>query len=139
MANPESRRHGIIRSDFPGGWKTDTVNASTGEGLTARQKEAKDYLKKLLNWRKSSPVIHNGKVVHYVPENGVYVYFRSKNKKKLMVVLNKNEEEQKLGIERFSEMLKGISKGKDVISDRVLNLNEALYVPAKTALILELD
>jgi glycosidase len=139
MANPESRRHGIIRSDFPGGWKTDAVNAFTGEGLNSRQKEAKDYLKKLLNWRKSSPVIHNGKVGHYVPENGVYVYFRYKNKKKVMVVLNKKEEDQQLPIERFSEMLEGISKGKDVISGRIFNLNESLYVPAKTALILELD
>jgi glycosidase len=110
-----------------------------GKGLTTRQKEAKDYLKKLLNWRKSSPIIHNGKLVHYVPENGVYVYFRYKNKKKVMVILNKKEEGQQLSIERFSEMLEGISKGKDVISDRILNLNESLYVPAKTALILELD
>jgi glycosidase len=139
MANPESRRHGIIRSDFPGGWKTDTVNAFKSEGLTARQQEAKGYLKKLLNWRKNSSVIHNGKLVHYVPENGIYVYFRYKNKKKVMVILNKKEEGQQLDIKRFNEMLEGISKGKDVISDRILNLNEALYVPSKTALILELD
>jgi len=139
MANPKSKIHGIIRSDFPGGWKTDTVNAVTGEGLTTRQQEAKDYLKKLLNWRQNSPVIHNGKVTHYAPENGIYVYFRYTNKKKVMVVLNKNEEGQQLDLERFSEMLEGISKGKDVISNRIHNLNESLFVLAKTALILELD
>ena len=28
--------HGLIRTDFPGGWQGDTVNAFTGESLTDR-------------------------------------------------------------------------------------------------------
>jgi glycosidase len=28
---------GLIRSDFPGGWKEDSVNAFTGKGLTVAQ------------------------------------------------------------------------------------------------------
>ncbi|MEM6768556.1 MAG: alpha-amylase family glycosyl hydrolase, partial [Bacteroidota bacterium] len=50
--------HGIVRSDFPGGWDGDKVNAFTGEGLTKKQKEAQAMFKKLLNWRKGAEVIH---------------------------------------------------------------------------------
>ena len=35
----------MIRSDFPGGWEGDAVNAFTGEGLTAQQKEAQEYIR----------------------------------------------------------------------------------------------
>ena len=31
------KNDGLIRSDFPGGWKEDSVNAFTGNGLTAAQ------------------------------------------------------------------------------------------------------
>ncbi len=40
--------HGLIRTDFPGGWKGDTVNAFTGEGLTDDQKDMQYFMKKVL-------------------------------------------------------------------------------------------
>ena len=46
--------HGLIRTDFPGGWSGDQVNAFTGEGLTKDQKDMQSFLKTLLNYRKSS-------------------------------------------------------------------------------------
>ena len=52
--------HGLIRSDFPGGWEGDEVNAVSGEGLTARQAEMQNYLKLILNYRKDSKAIHQG-------------------------------------------------------------------------------
>ncbi|MFP4096711.1 MAG: alpha-amylase family glycosyl hydrolase [Cyclobacteriaceae bacterium] len=52
--------HGVIRTDFPGGWEGDAVNAFSGEGLTAPQQEAQIVVSKLFNWRKEQPVIHRG-------------------------------------------------------------------------------
>jgi hypothetical protein len=49
MSNKGTESHGIIRSDFPGGWKDDDVNAFTGTGLTGQQKEAQQFIKKLAN------------------------------------------------------------------------------------------
>ena len=43
--------HGLIRTDFPGGWKGDKVNAFTGKGLTDAEKDMQLYVKKLLNYR----------------------------------------------------------------------------------------
>ena len=57
--------HGVIRSDFPGGWAGDKVNGFTGEGLDNKQKEAMAYMKELLNWRKQAVVVHKGKLMHF--------------------------------------------------------------------------
>jgi len=138
MANPGQGDHGLIRSDFPGGWKGDKVNAFTGKGLSAQQKEAKDYMKKLLQYRKSSSVIHSGKLTHFAPQDGMYVYFRHNDQGKVMVVLNKSENEQDLELDRFQEMLKGVGSGKDVLGNKTINLRDKLKVPARSPLILEL-
>jgi len=130
--------HGIIRTDFPGGWAGDAVNAFTGEGLSADQREAMDFVKKVLNWRKTATVVHEGELTHFMPQNGVYVYFRYNADEKLMVVLNQNEEAQTLELDRFAEMLHSVSGGKDVISGKSYELKEKLTVPAETPMVLEL-
>ncbi len=68
--------HGVIRSDFPGGWEGDNVDAFKKIGLTTSQLDAQKFTKELLNWRKGATAIHNGSLKHFVPEDGVYVYFR---------------------------------------------------------------
>jgi glycosidase len=122
MTNPGTTDHGIIRSDFPGGWSGDQVDAVSGEGLTVQQKAAKDFLKKVLQWRKEAAVIHYGKLLHFVPEDKVYVYFRYDEAQKYMVILNKNKEAYNLKLARFKEILEGARQGKDVISGASLNL-----------------
>ncbi|MFN7117908.1 MAG: glycoside hydrolase family 13 protein [Saprospiraceae bacterium] len=139
MTSPVERNDGLIRSDFPGGWQGDATNAFTEAGLTAQQKEAKAFIKKLANWRKNATVIHTGKFKHYIPENGVYVYFRYNNNQNVMVVLNKSEKAQTLDLGRFAESLSGYSKGKDVISDKNITLDKTLSVPAKTPMVLVLE
>ncbi|GGZ80105.1 glycoside hydrolase family 13 protein [Algibacter mikhailovii] len=100
--------HGLIRSDFPGGWEGDEVNAFTGEGLMDAQKDMQLYLKKLLNYRKNSQAIHKGKTVHFVPENGIYVLFRIFGDETVVCILNKNEDDFLLDLTRFAEIeLKG--------------------------------
>ena len=59
MSNPDNADHGVIRSDFPGGWAGDKVNAFTGQGLGDVQHRVHQFLTKLLNWRKNAPAIHN--------------------------------------------------------------------------------
>lgn len=126
--------HGLIRSDFPGGWAGDTVNAFTGKGLTAAQKEMQSYLKKLLNWRKTASVIHHGKLMHFVPENNIYVFFRyNETGDKVMVVLNNNESSLDLDLTRFEEMLSGHTSARDVMtSKRQLLQGNVLKLDGKT-------
>jgi glycosidase len=85
-----------IRQDFPGGWKEDTKNAFTKEGRSDFQENYFQFTKKLLNWRKNNSIIHEGKLVQFLPENNVYVYFRVKGKEKVMVVINNSDKEEKI-------------------------------------------
>ena len=130
--------HGVIRSDFPGGWKGDTVNAFTGKGLTEQQKQAQEYLKSLLLWRQGSSAVHTGKLVHFLPENGTYTYFRFNDSETVMVILNKNEQSVSLELDRFAEVITGKRSAKDALTGQAYDLSRStIDVPAKTSLILE--
>ena len=61
-------------------------------------------MKTLLNWRKTKSCLHDGKLIHYAPEKGTYVYFRINDKEKVMVAFNKNDEEVSLDGSRFAEV-----------------------------------
>ncbi len=131
--------HGELRSDFPGGWDGDTVNAFTGEGLTEEQREAQQLVRTLLNWRKSNPTIHHGDFMHFAPIKNVYVYFRYDDDNTIMVVLNRDEESVTLETGRFAERIGDLTHGTDVVSGKRFNIEEPLVLAPRTALILELE
>jgi glycosidase len=113
--------HGLIRTDFPGGWQGDKVNAFTGEGLTLAQKDMQLFVKKLLNYRKDSKAIIEGKTIHFVPENRVYVLFRVLENETVAVILNKNKKLVKLNLERFDELgLNGRNLKNIITSEKVV-------------------
>ena len=138
MSNPGTEDHGIIRSDFPGGWPGDERNARTGAGLSEQQKAAQAFLKRLLHWRRDQEVIHSGQLTHFVPKDGTYVYFRHDDEAGVMVVLNKNPETHELALARFSERLEDYSEARDVISGETLPLGDTLTLEPRSVRILEL-
>ena len=135
----KGRDDASYRRDFPGGWAGDAVNAFTGAGLSPSQAAAQAYLKKLLNWRKTAAVIHHGRTMQFGPEHNVYVYFRYNDSKKVMVVMNKNKADTPLALARFAEMLNGVHAGVDVATGVRYALDGSVTLPARTALILELQ
>lgn len=138
MKNPGTVDHGVIRSDFPGGWKKDKINAMSGKGLTEQQKSAQIFIKQLLQWRKTATAVHTGRLTHFLPKDGMYVYFRYNDSQQVMVILNKNETNTTLDLKRFDEILKGKTTGKDIITSKNYTLTNSIEVPANAALILEL-
>ncbi|MGH1434060.1 MAG: glycoside hydrolase family 13 protein [Lewinella sp.] len=139
MSNAPAGDHGDIRSDFPGGWAGDPINAFTGNGLTSAQAAAQDFTKTLLRWRKSAEAVHYGKMTHFLPEDGTYVYFRYNDEQKVMVAFNKNNEGTSLDLERFAEILEGVTIGKDILTGTPHVLDKQLQIPARGVMILELD
>lgn len=128
-----------IRQDFPGGWKEDSKNAFTKEGRSDFQENYFQYTKKLLNWRKNNSVVHDGKLIQYLPENNVYVYFRVKGKEMVMVVINNSDKTETLSKERYAEQLNGYSQANEIMMNMQVNLVQAEWkIPAKTAYIFEL-
>ena len=138
-SNDNPRSHDVIRSEFPGGWKDHKVSALTGMGLTSDQIEFQNFFKRLLNWRKNNKVIHEGKFIHFTPKEQVeiYSYFRILGDKIVWTIFNRKEETQTIKLDKHQEVLKGKSKGYDVINDKTIDLSNLIISP-KSALIIEI-
>ena len=76
-------------------------------------------------------------MMQFIPEDGVYVYFRYDNLKTVMVVYNSAEKDQTITTDRFAERINGTLKARNVITDDAVELSK-LTIPAKATLILEL-
>lgn len=129
---------GNIRLDVPGGWPGDTQNWFVREGRSGLQNEAWDYLRNLLKWRKDNKIISEGSMIHFQPQQGVYVYERNLDNKSVIVFMNGASQDVTLPLQRYAEILCGKNTGKDVISKRTVSLNEQLTLKAKEVLILEM-
>jgi len=129
----EHHGHGIMRSPFPGGWPCDTVSAFTPQGRTPEQNKVVDLMRQLLNFRKNNPVLHFGKLLHFVPENNVYVYFRYDDRDRIMVVMNNNEQPVDLSMNRFKEGFKNAKEAQNLISGEVTTSFDNWKIPAKSA------
>lgn len=137
MRGDKNKGDADIRRDFPGGWKGDVQNAFVSR--TPEQNEFFDYTQKLLNWRKSKDVIHNGKTKNFSPERNVYVYFRYNDEEKVMVVINSSDKEQTIEMNRFQEMVPSSFIAKDVMKDAEVQIKDLLTIPAKSSLVLEIN
>ncbi len=136
--SPFPNDHGYIRSDFPGGWDGDQVNAFKGIGLSPDQAEMQTFVKKLLQYRKNNLAINQGKVLHYAPVDDVYVYFRYHKDQIVMVVLNKNEKDYNLDTGRFREIIGKKTTAKNVMDDQQHNLTQPITVSKKSATVFEI-
>ncbi len=128
--------HGLIRTDFPGGWKGDKVNAFTGTGLNLDQKEMQSYLKTLLNFRKNSSAIHKGKTIHFAPDKGIYVLFRTGEDEIIAHVINKNDNPISIDLKKFSEIGLEGKKLKNVITNEEFIWKDTLQIYSKGSTIL---
>jgi hypothetical protein len=97
-----------------------------------------DYARTLLQWRRTAPAMRDGKLTHFVPFEGVYVYFRHNDAQKVMVILNNNDEARIVETQRFHEVLGNATRGVDVITKQAHDVTRRVEVPARSATILEL-
>lgn len=138
MTSPRERDDGAVRADMPGGWAGDKHNAFTGKGLVKAQLDTQRYLKRLLTWRKTASVIHTGKLQHFAPLDGIYVYFRYNEEKMVMVILNKNTQQKTLELVRFEDFLKGKQSGVNVITRQKVDLTGVLTLAGRSSSIIEI-
>ncbi len=139
MTGDGGASHGAIRQNYPGGWPGDEIDAFTPEGRTEVQNEVFDYLSQVMNYRKTSEVLHHGNTLHFLPQNEIYVYFRYLDDQAIMVMMNNNaDKDTEVNMSRFSEILKNFTGGTEVISGQTYKGLTSISVPAKSALIIEL-
>jgi neopullulanase len=138
MKNFKDPTDAEVRKDFPGGWPGDAQNKFDASGRTAEENEAFNYVKTLANFRKNSSAIKNGKTMQFVPENGVYVYFRYTSTQTVMCIVNSNETPATIDLSRFAERMNGFTKALDAATGATFNLEPTLTLGEKYVLVLEL-
>ena len=129
-----------LRADFPGGWAEDGRNAFTPEGRTAYENECWDFASKLLNWRRTSGPVANGKLIHYTPDNATqcYVYARTDGRNTVLVILNGSDKEQSVPMERFREVIGNYTVGRDAVSGEVVDVTRPVKIAPRGVYVLDL-
>ena len=142
IAMPNSERtggDGYKRTDMPGGWPGDPRDAFTEAGRTETEQAAFAFTRALATWRKTADVVHHGRLTQFIPRDDVYVYFRWDDDDTVMVVLNAADEPRTLALDRFAERILDHTTGRDVVTGETVRLGDTLEVPARAAMVLELE
>jgi len=134
FSNPD----GKVRMDFPGGWPGDKHNKFTAAGRSKEENEVFNYIRTLARFRKGSSALQTGKLMQYIPQSGIYVYFRYDAKQSVMVVYNSNEKEATANTDRYDERMNGYHSAVNVITGSHIGNLKQLNIPAKGILVLEL-
>ena len=78
-------------------------------------------------------------MLHFVPGENIYVYFRYDNKQKIMVILRLNKKNQIIDLSRFKEILPETFSAFHIISGKKLEVANFLLVPANKSMIMEIN
>lgn len=133
-ANPD----GKVRLDFPGGWEGDAKDAFTGRGLSKDEASVQQLVKTLGRYRHRSSALKTGRLMQYVPKDGLYVYFRYDASQTIMCVMNTGEALAKIDYGNYSERTAGFSTAVDVVSGKAYPMSGGITVAPMNMLVLEL-
>jgi neopullulanase len=137
MKNFKNPSDAEVRKDFPGGWPDDPINKFVASGRTERENEAFNHIKALVNFRKNSSAITTGKMMQFLPKDGVYIYFRYDDKQTVMVIMNTGNNIVKPDWKYLAERTAGFSKVRNIITGQVYNLADC-EIKAKDSFVFEL-
>jgi glycosidase len=124
MKNFKVNTDATVREDFPGGWPEDDLakNLFLKESRNDIQQRSFDYVSKLANFRKKSVALTQGRLMQYIPQNGVYVYFRYSTQQTIMVITNTGKEIVSPDWNYYSERTKGFTKMRDIITGNAFTM-----------------
>lgn len=129
--------HGGLRVDMPGGWPGDEVNCFVEEGRKGVHKELFDYTQRLFQWRKTKPVIHHGKTLHFADRGNTYAYFRYDDTDAVFVYINNSRGKKQVPWGHYAEITGTLSEGRNVVTGEPIEMSEAVTVGPREALIVE--
>jgi neopullulanase len=137
MKNSKAGNDGYVREDFPGGFPGDKMNKFDGNQLSEREKEAFTYVRTLAQFRKTSQALGKGKTQQYLPQDGVYAYWRTFQQERVLCVINSMEAPKTIDWQRYTQDIKAGSIGKEVVTGKSIPTNEGYTLPGKSMLIIQ--
>lgn len=134
MKNFKDPNDGMVRLDFPGGFPGDASNKFQTSGRTAREQEAFELVKRLANFRKGSTALQTGKLMQYLPKDGLYVYFRYDRQQTVMCVVNSSDRPHKVQLQDYSERTAPFTQGLNVLNGE--SVEKSFTIGEKETLVL---
>lgn len=134
MKNRKTTTDAMVREDFPGGWPGDAAskNLFTTAGRNVQQQMAFTHFSRLGQFRKSSSAIGSGQMMQYIPQDGLYLYFRYDTKQTVLVIANTGEKKVTPNWSLYKERVKEFTKLRDVISGAISSLEELTVSPGES-------
>lgn len=132
MKNFKNPSDAEVRRDFPGGWQGDPENKFSTSGHTPAENEAFSYVKALANFRKSSTAIGSGKLMQFLPKDGVYTYFRYDAKQTVMVISNTGSQPVRPDWNYLAERTAGFTKLRNAITGTITSFNDFEIKPKES-------
>ena len=94
-----SQGHSTLRMPLPvPSDKNDTTY------LTPEQQDMFAYQRALFRWRKTEPILHHGRTMHFLSRDNTYAYFRYTDEGAVFVFANAAEEERTIPTAHYREM-----------------------------------
>lgn len=138
MSGSKKITDGHIRLDMPGGFPGDAVDEFQASGRTALQNEAFGFMSRLLHWRQGNKSISEGKLKHFMPSNGLYVYERKAEGRRTIVIMNGTDEElADVDMSRYAEIMQPGDLFYDVLSGEAVSIAAKMTFPSRTLLVLD--
>ncbi len=128
---------GYVRLDFPGGWENDSINKFKAAGRSKKDARIFNTVRTLAQFRKSAPAITRGRFMQYLPEDGLYVYFRYTSDQTVMTIMNTSKTDKKIDFKNYAERTTGFRTYTNVLTGEKNPIGE-LTLGSYQSLVLEL-
>ena len=133
-----------IREEARTGGETAWVLCFKSAGGLAREeierpidKELFDHAQRLFQWRRTKPVIHNGRTMHFLSRDNTYAYFRYTDDQAVFVYINNNDAPRELPWSDYAEFTGRLTgEGRNVLTGESFNPDNCT-IPAKSSIIIE--
>ena len=128
-ACPDPSNHSFLRAPLP-----------LGDEVTPEMQDMFDYQAALFNWRKSEPVLHFGRTMHFMSRDNTYAFFRYNDNEAVFVFANAAEEARTIPTAHYAEILSRYNAvGINPLNGEHVDLNRTdIQVPALSSLIVKL-
>jgi glycosidase len=129
------RSHGELREEFPGGFPDHKRSAFNSEGRTQLENNIYTFIKNLVHLRKEHTAFSNGSLIQFPPKDELYVYFRIDDSEKILVVINNNDDENRINLDSFQNIICGEPDTLTILSgnENIKLNNQIIKVKPKSA------
>ena len=138
MDGKKAVNDGYVRLDMPGGFPGDSTSVFTADGRTPLQREAFDFMSRLLHWRQGNKAVSEGTIKQFMPSNLLYVYERRAGDRRFIVVMNGTDSEiDDVDMSRYAEVMKAGDTFRDMLTGKTVTIADKMTFAPRATYVLE--